>query len=126
VNWRQQHIRLRRLEAEAIFIMREVFSEFRNPVMLCLTDKDSSALLHIAQKAFHPGKLPFPPLHVDTTWKFREMVAFCDETAACLGMELAVHVNRGGVAPGVSPLSSGSAVHTQLMKTEGLRQAPDK
>jgi sulfate adenylyltransferase subunit 2 len=126
MNWRQQNIRLRRLEAEAIFIMREVVSEFRNPVMLYSMGKDSSVLLHVAQKAFHPSKLPFPLLHVDTTWKFREMIAFRDETAARLGLDLRVHVNEEGLKRGISPVASGSALHTQVMKTEGLRQALDK
>jgi sulfate adenylyltransferase subunit 2 len=126
MNWRHQNIRLRRLEAEAIYIMREVVSEFRNPVMLYSMGKDSSALLHVAQKAFHPDKPPFPLLHVDTTWKFREMIAFRDETARRLGMDMLVYVNEEGLARGVSPVSSGSSVHTQVMKTEGLRQALDK
>ena len=126
MNWRHQHIRLRRLEAEAIYIMREVVNEFRNPVMLYSMGKDSSALLHVAQKAFQPGKVPFPLLHVDTTWKFREMIAFRDATAARLGMDIIVHVNQEGLARGISPVASGSAVHTQVMKTEGLRQAMDK
>jgi sulfate adenylyltransferase subunit 2 len=126
MNWRQQNIRLRRLEAEAIFIMREVVSEFRNPVMLYSMGKDSSVLLHLAQKAFHPSKLPFPLLHVDTTWKFREMIAFRDETTARLGIDLRVHVNADGLKRGISPVASGSALHTQVMKTEGLRQALDK
>ena len=117
---------LRELEAEAIFIMREVVAEFRNPVMLYSIGKDSSVMLHIAQKAFHPGKIPFPLLHVDTTWKFREMIAFRDETAASLGVRLLTYVNEEGVARGVSPVASGSAVHTQVMKTEALRQALDK
>jgi sulfate adenylyltransferase subunit 2 len=94
MNWRHQNIRLRRLEAEAIYIMREVVSEFRNPVMLYSRGKDSSALLHVAQKAFHPDKPPFPLLHVDTTWKFREMIAFRDETARRLGMDILVYVNE--------------------------------
>jgi sulfate adenylyltransferase subunit 2 len=126
MNWRQQNIRLRRLEAEAIYIMREVVSEFRNPVMLYSMGKDSSVLLHVAQKAFHPSKLPFPLLHVDTTWKFREMIAFRDETATRLGIDLRVHVNEDGLKRGISPVASGSALHTQVMKTEGLRQALDK
>ena len=126
MNWRHQNIRLRRLEAEAIYIMREVVSEFGNPVMLYSMGKDSSALLHIAQKAFHPSKPPFPLLHVDTTWKFREMIAFRDETARRVGMDMLVHVNEEGLARGISPVSSGSSVHTQVMKTEGLRQALDK
>jgi sulfate adenylyltransferase subunit 2 len=126
MNWRDQNIRLRRLEAEAIAIVREVVSEFRNPVMLYSMGKDSSALLHVAQKAFQPGKVPFPLLHVDTTWKFREMIAFRDETAARLGMDLLVHVNEEGLGRGISPVTSGSAIHTQVMKTEALRQALDK
>jgi sulfate adenylyltransferase subunit 2 len=126
MDWRYQHLRLRRLEAEAIHIVREAVAEFRNPVMLYSIGKDSSALLHIARKAFHPANLPFPLLHVDTTWKFREMIAFRDETAARLGMDLLVHVNQEGLERGTSPVSSGSAVHTQVMKTEGLRQALDK
>ena len=126
MNWRHQNIRLRRLEAEAIYIVREVVSEFRNPVMLYSMGKDSSALLHVAQKAFQPGKVPFPLLHVDTTWKFREMIAFRDETARRVGMDMLVYVNEEGLARGISPVSSGSAIHTQVMKTEGLRQALDK
>ncbi len=126
MNWRDQNIRLRRLEAEAIYIMREVVSEFRNPVMLYSMGKDSSVLLHVAQKAFHPGKMPFPLLHVDTTWKFREMITFRDQMAARLGVDLLVHVNEEGLARGISPVKSGSAIHTQVMKTEGLRQALDK
>jgi len=106
--------------------MREVVSEFRNPVMLYSMGKDSSALLHVAQKAFFPSKPPFPLLHVDTTWKFREMIAFRDETAARLGIDLRVHVNEDGLKRGISPVASGSALHTQVMKTEGLRQALDK
>ncbi len=116
---------LRRLEAEAIHIMREVVAEFINPVMLYSIGKDSSAMLHVAIKAFHPTSLPFPLLHVDTTWKFREMIAFRDETARRLGLDLRVHINRDGVARGISPIASGSQVHTQVMKTEALRQALD-
>jgi sulfate adenylyltransferase subunit 2 len=126
MNWRDRHIRLRRLEAEAIHIMREVVSEFRNPVMLYSIGKDSGAMLHIALKAFYPSKPPFSLLHVDTTWKFREMIAFRGATAARVGMELLVHINEEGLARGVSPVASGSAIHTQVMKTEGLRQALDK
>jgi len=126
MNWRDKNIRLRRLEAEAIDILRETVAEFRNPVMLYSIGKDSSAMLHIAQKAFAPAKPPFPLLHVDTTWKFREMIAFRDATAARLGMDLLVHVNEEGVKRGISPVTSGSALHTQVMKTEGLRQALDK
>jgi len=117
---------LRRLEAEAIFIMREVVAEFQNPVILYSIGKDSSVMLHVAQKAFYPSKPPFPLLHVDTTWKFSEMITFRDATAARLGMDLIVHINQEGLARGVSPITSGSALHTQVMKTEGLRQALDK
>ena len=116
---------LRRLEAESIQIMREVVSEFSTPVMLYSIGKDSSAMLHVALKAFHPAPLPFPLLHVDTTWKFREMIAFRDETARRLGLDLRVHINPDGVARGISPIASGSQLHTQVMKTEGLRQALD-
>jgi sulfate adenylyltransferase subunit 2 len=118
--------RLRRLEAEAIYIMREAVAELAKPVMLYSIGKDSSVMLHVAQKAFFPGKPPFPLLHIDTTWKFREMLAFRDETAARLGMDLIVHVNESGLGAGVSPIASGSALHTQVMKTEALRQALDK
>ena len=126
MNWRNHNFRLSRLEAEAIHIMREAVAEFRNPVMLYSIGKDSSAMLHIAQKAFVPEKPPFPLLHVDTTWKFREMIAFRDEAAARAGMDLLVHVNEEGLKRGISPVASGSALHTQIMKTEGLRQALDK
>ena len=126
MNWRDTNTRLRRLEAETIYIMRETVAEFANPVMLYSVGKDSSVLLHLALKAFHPAKLPFPLLHVDTTWKFSEMIAFRDQAAARLGVELRVHINEEGVARGVSPVASGSSVHTQVMKTEGLLQAMDK
>jgi len=126
INWRGQNLRLAQLEAEAIHILREAVAEFRNPVMLYSIGKDSSAMLHLAQKAFAPAKPPFPLLHVDTTWKFREMIAFRDETATRLGMDLLVHVNKEGLRRGISPVTHGSAVHTQVMKTEGLRQALDK
>jgi sulfate adenylyltransferase subunit 2 len=126
MNWRNHNFRLYRLEAEAIHIMREAVAEFRNPVMLYSIGKDSSAMLHIAQKAFAPAKPPFPLLHVDTTWKFREMIAFRDEAAARAGMDLLVHVNEEGLKRGISPVASGSVLHTQIMKTEGLRQALDK
>ena len=116
---------LRRLEAEAIHIMREVVAEFRRPVMLYSIGKDSTVLLHVAQRAFFPAPPPFPLLHVDTTWKFREMIAFRDAAAKRAGMELIVHVNQDGVRRGISPVASGSSVHTQVMKTEGLRQALD-
>ncbi|MHB8884096.1 MAG: sulfate adenylyltransferase subunit CysD [Methylovirgula sp.] len=123
-NHLSPHLRL--LEAEAISIIREVAAEFERPVMLYSIGKDSSVMLHVAQKAFYPSKLPFPLLHVDTTWKFKEMILFRDETAARLGLELLVHINQEGVARGISPIASGSALHTQVMKTEGLRQALDK
>ena len=116
---------LRRLEAEAIDIIREVAAEFRRPVMLYSIGKDSSVMLHVALKAFFPAKPPFPLLHVDTTWKFKEMISFRDEAARRAGMELIVHVNEDGVRRGISPVASGSSVHTQVMKTEGLRQALD-
>ncbi|HEY1783241.1 MAG TPA: sulfate adenylyltransferase subunit CysD [Roseiarcus sp.] len=117
---------LRRLEAESIHIMREVVAEMRNPVMLYSIGKDSSVMLHVAMKAFYPAKPPFPLLHVDTTWKFREMIAFRDETAGRLGLDLIVHINRDGVKRGISPIASGSQLHTQVMKTESLRQALDE
>jgi sulfate adenylyltransferase subunit 2 len=105
--------------------MREVVAEMHNPVMLYSIGKDSSVMLHVAMKAFHPAKPPFPLLHVDTTWKFREMIAFRDETARRRGLKLIVHVNKDGLKRGVSPIASGSQVHTQVMKTEALRQALD-
>ena len=118
---------LRRLEAEAILIMREAVAEFRNPVLLYSIGKDSTVLLHIAVKAFYPSKPPVKLLHIDTRWKFREMIAFRDETARRLGMELLVHVNEDGVRRNICPVGSGSALHTQLMKTgEALRQAIEK
>jgi sulfate adenylyltransferase subunit 2 len=117
---------LRRLEAESIGIMREVAAEFRNPVLLYSIGKDSSVLLHLALKAFYPAKLPFPVLHVDTTWKFREMIAFRDATAARLGIELIVHTNQEGLERGINPIASGSSLHTQVMKTEALKQALDR
>ncbi|MDJ1158149.1 sulfate adenylyltransferase subunit CysD [Chelatococcus sp. SYSU_G07232] len=117
---------LRRLEAEAIHIMREVAAEFRHPVMLYSIGKDSSVMLHVARKAFWPGKPPFPLLHVDTTWKFREMIAFRDATAKALDWELLVHVNPEGASRGIDPFRSGSSLHTQVMKTEALKQALDK
>jgi sulfate adenylyltransferase subunit 2 len=126
MNWRDQHIRLRRLEAEAIYIMREAAAKFSNPVMLYSVGKDSSVMLHIAQKTFNPAKPPFPLLHVDTTWTFREMIAFLDETARRMGVDMLVSVNEEGLARGCSLLSSGSTIHTPVMKTEALRQALDK
>jgi len=117
---------LRRLESESIGIMREVAAEFRNPVMLYSIGKDSSVMLHLARKAFFPGKLPFPLLHIDTGWKFREMIAFRDETARRLGLDLFVHINEEGRARGINPINSGSALHTAVMKTEALKQALDR
>ena len=119
-------LHLQRLEAESIHILREVVAEFERPVMLYSIGKDSSVMLHLAMKAFFPAKPPFPLLHVDTTWKFREMIAFRDATVARLGLELIVHINEDGVRRGISPIASGSSVHTQVMKTEGLRQALDQ
>jgi sulfate adenylyltransferase subunit 2 len=116
---------LRDLEAESIEIMREVVADLKKPVMLYSIGKDSSVMLHLAIKAFHPAKLPFPLLHVDTTWKFREMIAFRDETVRRLGIDLFVHVNQDGLARGIGPIASGSSVHTQVMKTEALKQAMD-
>ncbi len=112
---------LRRLEAESIHIMREVAAEFRRPVMLYSIGKDSSVMLHLAMKAFYPGRPPFPLLHIDTTWKFREMIAFRDREAARLGLDLIVHVNEDGLKRGISPIEHGSQVHTDVMKTEGLK-----
>lgn len=117
---------LQRLENEAITILREAAAEFRNPVLLYSIGKDSSVLLHLARKAFHPSPVPFPLLHVDTTWKFREMIAFRDATARRLGLELIVHTNQEGLARGINPIASGSALHTAIMKTEALKQALDR
>src|SRR6201992_1814932 len=117
---------LKRLEAESIHIMRGVVAEFDKPVMLYSIGKDSSVMLHLAMKAFYPAKPPFPLLHVDTTWKFREMIAFRDETARRLGLDLIVHINQDGLKRGISPIASGSQLHAQVMKTESLRQALDK
>jgi len=116
---------LKRLEAEAIGIMREVVAEFQRPVMLYSIGKDSSVMLHIALKAFYPAKPPFPLLHVDTRWKFRDMIAFRDCTVQERGLRLLVHVNPDGVARDINPITSGSALHTQIMKTEALKQALD-
>jgi len=114
---------LQRLEAESIRIMREVVAECDNPVMLYSIGKDSAVMLHLALKAFHPAKPPFPLLHVDTTWKFKEMIAFRDRTARALGLELLVYVNPAGVAAGINPFVHGSAIHTDVMKTQALKQA---
>jgi sulfate adenylyltransferase subunit 2 len=116
---------LQRLEAESIHIMREVAAECANPVMLYSIGKDSAVMLHLARKAFFPGQIPFPFLHVDTTWKFREMIAFRDETARQLGFELIVHINQEGLAMGIDPFKHGSALHTDIMKTQSLKQALD-
>ncbi len=117
---------LQRLEAESIHVMREVAAEFANPVMLYSIGKDSSVMLHLAMKAFYPSKPPFPLLHVDTTWKFREMIAFRDETAKRLGLKLIVYVNEDGIRRGINPFDSGSNLHTQVMKTDALKAALDK
>ncbi|WP_029510989.1 sulfate adenylyltransferase subunit CysD [Marinobacterium stanieri] len=117
---------LKQLEAESIHIIREVAAEFDNPVMLYSIGKDSSVMLHLARKAFYPGKPPFPLLHVDTTWKFKEMIQFRDQMAKEAGMDLIVHINPEGVEMGISPFEHGSAKHTDIMKTQGLKQALDK
>lgn len=117
---------LQQLEAESVHIIREVAAEFDNPVMLYSIGKDSSVMLRLALKAFYPGKPPFRFMHVDTTWKFKEMIAFRDETAAQLGLDLIVHINEEGVAQGVGPFTHGSKVHTDIMKTESLKQALNK
>ncbi|MFO7306724.1 MAG: sulfate adenylyltransferase subunit CysD [Gammaproteobacteria bacterium] len=117
---------LQRLEAESIHILREVVAECERPVMLYSIGKDSSVMLHLAMKAFYPAKPPFPLLHVDTTWKFREMIAFRDEMARKHGFELIVHVNEEGLAQGINPFTHGSAIYTDVMKTQALKQALDK
>lgn len=117
---------LKQLEAESIHIIREVAAEFDNPVMLYSIGKDSSVMLHLALKAFYPGRLPFPLMHVDTTWKFREMIQFRDSQMKKLGLDLIVHINQEGVDAGIGPFTHGSEKHTDVMKTQGLRQALDK
>lgn len=117
---------LKQLEAESIHIIREVAAEFDNPVMLYSVGKDSAVMLHLAAKAFYPGTPPFPLMHVDTTWKFREMIEFRDRKAKEIGMDLIVHINQEGVEQGVGPFSHGSSVHTDIMKTQALKQALDK
>jgi sulfate adenylyltransferase subunit 2 len=117
---------LESLEAESIHIMREVVAECENPVMLYSIGKDSAVMLHLAMKAFYPAKPPFPLLHVDTTWKFREMIAFRDQTAKNLGLRLLVHTNSEGVAKGINPFTHGSLIHTDVMKTQALKQALEK
>jgi len=114
---------LEHLEAESIHIMREVVAECERPVMMYSIGKDSAVMLHLARKAFHPARLPFPVLHVDTTWKFREMIEFRDRTARKLGLNLIIHINPEGIEKGVGPFTHGSALHTQIMKTEALKQA---
>ena len=123
---REMLTHLNKLEAEAIHIMREVVAEFDNPAMLYSVGKDSSVMLHLAQKAFYPAPPPFPLVHVDTTWKFREMIEFRDRRAKEVGMDLLVHINPEGVGMNISPFEHGSAMHTDIMKTQGLRQALDK
>lgn len=117
---------LKQLEAESIYIIREVAAEFDNPVMLYSIGKDSAVMMHLAMKAFAPGKPPFPLMHVDTTWKFKEMIEFRDKRIAELGWDLIVHINQEGVAMGVGPFTHGSAKHTDVMKTQSLKQALDK
>jgi sulfate adenylyltransferase subunit 2 len=117
---------LKQLEAESIHILREVAAEFENPVMLYSIGKDSAVMLHLARKAFYPAKPPFPLMHVDTTWKFREMIEFRDRMARECGFDLLIHTNVEGVDQGVTPFTHGSALYTDIMKTEGLKQALDK
>ena len=117
---------LQQLEAESIHIIREVAAEFENPVMLYSIGKDSSVMLRLALKAFYPAKPPFPLMHIDTTWKFKEMITFRDQMAAAYGFDLLVHVNQDGLDQGISPFTHGSALYTDVMKTEGLKQALDK
>ena len=117
---------LDRLEAESLHIIREVAAECENPVMLYSVGKDSAVMLHLAMKAFYPSRPPFPLMHVDTTWKFREMIEFRDRKAAEMGMDLIVHINEDGVKDNIGPFSHGSAIHTDVMKTQALKQALDK
>lgn len=126
MNDKRRLTHLKRLEAESIHIMREVVAEFQNPAMLYSIGKDSSVMLHLALKAFHPAKLPFPLVHVDTTWKFKEMIDFREKIAKKYGLELFVHINEDGVKQGIGPFSHGSKVHTDVMKTEALKQALNK
>ena len=122
----KQLTHLKQLEAESIHIIREVVAEFDNPVMMYSVGKDSAVMLHLALKAFAPAKLPFPLLHVDTLWKFKEMIEFRDKRAKEEGFELIVHTNPDGIAQGIGPFTHGSAVHTDIMKTQGLKQALNK
>jgi len=117
---------LQQLEAESIHIMREVAAQCEKPVMLYSVGKDSAVMLHLAMKAFYPARPPFPLLHVDTTWKFREMIKFRDETATRLGLDLIVHINQEGVEANINPFTAGSTRHTEVMKTDALKQALDK
>ena len=117
---------LKQLEAESIHIMREVAAEFDKPVMLYSVGKDSSVMLHLALKAFYPGKLPFPLMHVDTTWKFKEMIAFRDQQIEKLGLDIIIHTNQKGVNAGIGPFTHGSEKHTDIMKTQALKQALNK
>ena len=117
---------LKALEAESIYIMREVVAQADNPVMLYSIGKDSSVLLHIALKAFYPSNIPFPVLHVDTTWKFREMIAFRERMVEKYNLDLIVHINQEGVESNINPIEHGSSVHTDVMKTQSLKQALDK
>ncbi|MEQ1529386.1 MAG: sulfate adenylyltransferase subunit CysD [Methylococcales bacterium] len=117
---------LKQLEAESIHIIREVAAEFERPVMLYSIGKDSAVMLHLTMKAFYPGKPPFPLLHVDTTWKFKEMIEFRDQMIAKLGLDLLVHINQDGVEQGIGPFTHGSKKHTDVMKTDALKQALDK
>ncbi len=117
---------LDKLESESIHIIREVAAEFANPVMLYSIGKDSAVMLHLAMKAFAPGKPPFPLMHVDTTWKFKEMIAFRTEIVKRYGLDLIVHINQEGVEKGIGPITHGSKLHTDVMKTEGLKQALTK
>ena len=119
-------LNLKRLEAESIGIIREVAAEFRNPVMLYSIGKDSGVMLHLAMKAFYPSKPPFPLLHVDTQWKFGAMIRHRDQIAERYGVKLLVYTNPEGIARGINPIASGSQLHTQVMKTEALKQALDK
>src|SRR5687767_4453357 len=123
---RSLSVHLRQLEAESIAIIREVAAEFRNPVMLYSIGKDSGVMLHLALKAFYPSKPPFPLLHVDTTWKFRAMIEHRDMVAERYGVKLLIYTNPEGIARGISPIASGSQLHTQVMKTDALKQALDK
>ena len=116
---------LQRLESQSIHILREVVAEFERPVLMYSIGKDSAVLLHLAMKAFHPGPVPFPLLHVDTTWKFKEMIEFRDQLTAKQGLDLIVHTNADGLAKGINPIDSGSSLHTDVMKTDALKQALD-